>query len=397
MTSPKGSPVAASERTLSLDALRGIALFGVLTVNVLTAFRISLFEQFLPRLLPGPLPGPPGGAGSAADQAIASIVRVGLESKAFILFSLLFGVGLAAQHARITGRGGTFTIHVARRLAMLLAIGVAHLFLVWNGDILTLYAVVGVVAAPLLGLSTRTLLGAALALFVVHVLPLPYPRSFESTEAMAAHVEAAHHIYGAGSFTQVLAFRIHEVRPISALLIWSAPRALGLFLLGACAWRWGLFLPRRLPRPLRARLIAFAAVGLGGGAAAALTTGLDLGRWHDAVGTWGGILLALGYGAAILIAFDHPHVARVLSLFAPLGRMALTNYLTQSIVLSAIFYGWGLGLFGRLGEASALAIGVALFVAQTIFSALWLRRYAFGPAEWLWRSFTYGAWQPSRR
>src|SRR6478609_3093124 len=123
-----GAPVATSDRVASLDALRGVALFGVLTVNLVTEFRVSLFEQFLP----------PATGGTAADHAVGSIVRVGLESKAFILFSLLFGVGLAAQHARAVARGSGFAPYAARRLTMLLAIGVTHLFLVWNGDILTL-------------------------------------------------------------------------------------------------------------------------------------------------------------------------------------------------------------------------------------------------------------------
>ena len=96
------------------------------------------------------------------------------------------------------------------------------------------------------------------------------------------------------------------------------------------------------------------------------------------------------------LAFDVPSLARVLLVFAPLGRMAITSYLTQSVLLGAIFYGWGLGLFGKLGEASAFALGVAIYVAQLIFSTWWLARFRFGPVEWLWRSFTYGAWQPLR-
>ena len=378
MTSPKGSPVAGSERAVALDALRGIALFGVLTVNLLTAFRVSLFEQFLPQV--------PGVAEPALDQAIATVVRVGLESKAFILFSFLFGVGLAAQQERSEARSGRFSVYVARRLAMLLAIGLAHIFLVWNGDILTLYAVLGIVAALLLRLPTRVLLVLALVLFAAQVAPLPYPRSFDSLEALSAHVAAARRIYPTGSFTQVLAFRIHEVRPIAALLVWSAPRTLGLFLLGACAWRLRFFVPGERRRTS----LVIAIVGLSAGLACT-------GAVSDVLRVWGGIMLALGYGAAILAAFGQRQLARALAIFAPLGRMALTSYLTQSLVLSALFYGWGLGLFGRLGESSAFAIGVGLFVGQAIFSTVWLRRYAFGPIEWLWRSFTYGAWQPLRR
>ena len=274
-------------------------------------------------------------------------------------------------------------------------LGLAHLFLVWNGDVLTLYAVIGAIAAPLLRLPVRVLLALALALLVVHVLPLPYPTPFASFEAMQAHVAEANRVYGFGTFGEALAFRIREVRPIAALLLWTAPRTLGLFLLGACAWRAGVF---RGERRSLLRTTSVLGLVLGGGVVWAESSGaIDFRTWRDAASRWGSILLALGYGATVLVAFERATVARVLSVFAPVGRMALTNYLTQSIVLGAIFYGWGLGLFGRLGEASAAAIGVALFVAQVVASALWLRRFRFGPVEWLWRSFTYGAMQPIRR
>lgn len=375
----RGSPVAAPARAVALDALRGIALFGVLVVNLLTEFRVSIFEQFLPPA--------EGVTESPLDHAIATVVRVGFESKAFIVFSLLFGVGLAAQQERSDAKSRHFPRYVARRLSMLLAIGLGHMFLVWNGDILTLYAVLGVLAAMLLRFSTRVLVLLAFALFALHVAALSYyPRAFANLEAMTAHVAAARRIYSNGSFAQVLAFRVQEVRPIAALLVWSAPRTLALFLLGASAWRSRFFVPGERRRPL----LAIAALGLGIGFSCEMTV-------NEIALTFGAIALALGYSAAVLVAFGQPQLARGLAVFAPLGRMALTSYLTQSLVLSAIFYGWGLGLFGRLDETSALAIGIVLFVAQAVFSALWLRRYAFGPVEWLWRSFTYAAWQPLRR
>jgi len=390
VTSPKGSPAPLAERAVALDALRGIALFGVLMVNLVEVFRVSIFEQSLPRV------GTP--RGSAADHVVASIVTNGLESKAFILFSLLFGVALAAQEERVRARGDSFARYAARRLGALLVIGLAHLFLVWSGDILTLYAIVGLCAAPLLRFSSRVLLALALLLFVVQVAPLPYPRPFETMEAMQLHVETARLAYGAGTFGEALAFRVHEVGPMSALLVWSAPRTLGLFLLGACAWRIGIF----RPRAWRGLLILIAGLGVPLGALATYAVnggvqGWNLGRGREIAWTWGAIVLAFGYGAAILLAFRRAVLADILAAFAPLGRMALTSYLTQSMVLSVLFYGWGLGLFGKDGEAKAALLGLVLYGAQIMFSAWWLRRNRFGPLEWLWRSFTYGAWQRQRR
>lgn len=391
MTSEEGSsapaPAPVTERAVALDALRGIALFGVLMVNLVEVFRVSIFEASLPRV------GPP--RGTAADHVVAAIVTNALESKALILFSLLFGVGLAAQEERVRARGDSFARYAARRLGALLAIGLVHLFLVWSGDILTLYALVGLCAAPLLRLSSRVLLALALACFVIQVLPLPYPRSFDTVEAMQLHVETARLAYGAGTFGEALAFRVREVGPMSALLVWSVPRTLGLFLLGACAWRIGIF----RPGAWRGLLILVASLGVPLGALAtyAVSAGWNLGRAREVAWTWGALVLAFGYGASILLAFRRPVLAEVLAAFAPLGRMALTSYLTQSVVLSVVFYGWGLGLFGKDGEAKAALLGLVLYGAQIMFSAWWLRRRNFGPVEWLWRSFTYGAWQRQRR
>ena len=367
---------ATTERSLSLDALRGIALFGVLLVNLVTIFRVSLFAMFVPDALP---------PGTALDHAVHSFVEVALEFKAFSLFSFLFGVGLAAQQERA---GAAFVPRMVRRLGLLLVIGLVHLFLVWNGDILTLYAVLGIIAVPLLAWRTPVLVAVAILCFVVQVLPVPFPRPFDSTYALATHVELANRIYPNGSFVQVLGFRIHEVGPIATLLVWVAPKTLGTFLLGAAAWREGA-LAAGGARNLR---WTFAALGL----TVLLVNALVTSPLPGPVTTLGPTVQALGYAALVLLAFDRPVLARGLAIFAPLGRMAITSYLTQSVLLGAIFYGWGLGLFGKLGEARAFGLGVAIYVAQLAFSAWWLARFRFGPVEWLWRSFTYGAWQPLR-
>jgi len=382
-----GSPAAGSARAVALDALRGIALFGVLMVNLVEVFRVSVFEQSLPRV------GPP--RGTTLDHVVSSIVTSGLESKALILFSVLFGVGLAAQEERVRARSGSFARYAARRLGALLAIGLVHMLLIWSGDILTLYATIGLLAAPLLRLSCRVLFALAITCFVVQVAPLPYPRAFETLEALQLHVETARRAYGAGTFGEALSFRLHEVRPMAAVLVWSAPRTLGLFLLGACAWRIGIFRPGAWRKLLIT--MAMLGVGLGGVVTAAVSGDWALGRGREVAWTWGAITLALGYGATILLAFRRPLLGAALAAFAPLGRMALTGYLTQSVVLSVLFYGWGFGLFGKVGEAQAALLGLLLYGAQLMLSAWWLRRNHFGPAEWLWRSFTYGAWQRQRR
>jgi uncharacterized protein len=366
------APVASHERNDALDALRGFALLGVLLVNLLTAFRISLFEQFLRH----------------ETDTLARFFSLYVESKAFICFSLMFGVGLAVQEERARARGRSFAPYAARRLGALLVLGLVHLFLIWNGDILTLYAIAGACAAPFMHLRPRFLLAIAAAIFAFHALPLPYPPSFESTEAMRAHVEDANAIYSTGSFANVLAFRIQEVKPISALLLWSFPRTLALVFLGAWSWRVGLFAEKH-----RARVL-FALVAIVLGAVLVRTVSDDpsaLGSTLTPVSRAAPIILALGYAAAFVSL--HGWAPRAVSWLQPIGRMALTSYLTQSIVWGFVFYGYGLGYFGRLEMLPVLGLGLLLFGAQTVFSMLWLRRHRFGPIERAWRSVTYGARQ----
>jgi len=135
-----------------------------------------------------------------------------------------------------------------------------------------------------------------------------------------------------------------------------------------------------------------------GGALAALDAGGALrGAYGPALSALAPVVLALGYAAALLVLAQSPATARILLGFAPLGRMAFTNYLLQSVIFGFIFFGYGLGYFGRMSAASAFALGIAVYAAQVVLSAWWLRRYRYGPIEWLWRTLMYGAAQPMRR
>jgi uncharacterized protein len=144
-----------------------------------------------------------------------------------------------------------------------------------------------------------------------------------------------------------------------------------------------------------------AAIGLGCGAALAATHAIGLLHlgWQGQLSLerLGTVLLAFGYGAVILWVSDKARTRLLLAWAAPLGRMAFTNYVMQSVVFGWLFYGYGLGLFAKVGVATALAIGTTVYAAQAVFSAHWLLHYRFGPLGWLWRSAMYGAWQPFRR
>ena len=382
----------ASQRIDAIDVLRGLALFGVLAMNIVTIFRVSIFAQFLPDTAPA----------STLDRWVAGVLTVAVDFKALALFSLLFGVGLAIQFERLAGNPRR-TILLVRRLAVLLAIGLVHLCLVWNGDILVEYALAGFVVLPFLFGPRRLIAGAALLLLGLYVIMPLWPPivSLPGAAGMRALVAEAHRVYGTGGFFDVAAFRIGELPAILPLHVMVFPRTVALFLLGAALWQSGIL---RNPSAHRRLLSAAATAGilLGGGlelaaAARELFDGPSLGRARYPVERAGAIVLALGYAAAVVAAVSLPAGRRALGWAAPLGRMAFTNYLAQSVICGWIFYGYGLVKFVRLGVDETLAIGVCIYAAQVAFSAWWLGRYRFGPVEWFWRSCLYGVAQPMRQ
>lgn len=382
-------PLAPRDRIDAIDALRGIALLGVLIINLVTEFRVSIFEQFLP----------PQSSPYSPDRFLETLLMVIFAQKALALFSMLFGAGLAIQFERLSGRGDRLTL-LLRRLTALLAIGLVHLLVIWNGDILTEYAVAGFVVLPFL-FGPRWLAAAAGAAFLSLYLLLPlFPAAlpFPSQSWMTQHVAEAGRIYSGGGFAEVLAFRIREIPAILTLHLLIFPRTIALFLLGAFVWRAGLLRNADAHGSL-----------LFGVAAALLLVGAGLSAidqgWGIPPRSLGAaglplerllpIILALGYAAIVLAVFT-TRSRKIFEWAAPLGRAAFTNYLVQSIIFGWIFYSYGLGLFGSIGVATALAIGLPVYILQAFISSWWLRRFRFGPVEWLWRTLMYGTVQPMR-
>jgi uncharacterized protein len=376
-------PINPAERIDAIDVLRGIALLGVMAINVTTIFGVSMFERFLPQ---HPYASP-------IDRAVDTILMLAVDLKALALFSLLFGAGLAIQFQRLANSERRTSLLV-RRLAVLLAFGLIHLCLIWNGDILTEYALAGLIILPLL-FGPRWLLAVAALVFLGLYLVMqafPVPGLWPGTAAMRQDIVEAYRVYPTGGFLEVLAFRLREIPLFVPLHAYIFPRTIGLFLVGAFAWRTGI-LQNRSPRLLSS--IAACCIGLGAALILSHAGGLVArGRIGSLVEPLGTILLALGYGAAIIGIANLDIGKKLLGWAAPLGRMAFTNYLMQSLIFGWVFYGYGLGLFGRLGITSALAIGVAVYIGQVLFSRWWLRRYRYGPIEWLWRTLMYGVPQP---
>lgn len=399
------APIRAADRITAIDALRGFALLGVFLANLLT-FSGWVFLPPAERIaLAGPV-----------QDAAAMIGFIGLlDGKFYSLFSMLFGAGFAIQLSRLQGHGADGVALFRRRMTVLLGIGLFHLIFVWFGDILTLYALLGFVLVFMRGWSDRRLLWTAVGLIVL-VVPLKAALRAAGVAGdfgLFALVGDLARLQGQPDMiTMSLADTVVDGRTmdwdrffglqfqgvlwrVGYLLESARPlKVLALMMLGLLAGRRliaGTLLDDRrlLGRVLTVGLL----LGVPGNAlyvyAMATTDGSDFNKLLNDVGYALGVIpLALAYGSGFLLAWPRARV--VLGVFTPAGRMALTNYLTQSLVGTFVFYGVGLGLFGRLAPVQFVGLGLAVFAAQILVSAVWLRLFRQGPVEALWRRLTYG-------
>ena len=393
-------PAAGADRIELLDALRGFALLGILLANILYWSGWGLMTEDQRIAL--------AGADSAAWQYRFHHFLV--DGKFYTIFSLLFGAGFALQIARLAARGVEGLRIYRRRVLVLLAIGLVHSWLIWDGDILTLYALLGLVLPWFHRWSERSLLAAsALLVFVVPALGIwlferlgwaphqhLYALSFAIAESLGADTAPEKLIdwIRRDDFAGWLSWALSGTPYSWGLRIetWRIPKVLGIMLLG-------MALGRRLAsgslvgdRPLLRRVLAAGlAIGVPASAVYALLPGLGQSDWPSLVGT---VPMALAYAAAFALAW--PRARPVLRLFVPVGRMALTSYLTHSLIGLIVFYGIGFGLVGHLRPLSFYAVALLIFAAQILFSRWWLGRHEQGPAEAFWRFATYGRRPPRR-
>lgn len=393
-------PVAPPERLAILDILRGCALLGVLIANVDGIFSGGWF---------GARPPPSG----AADVAAQWFVLLFVSAKAMTLLTCLFGLGFAVQLSRAEERGEEVTATYARRLLVLLAIGGLHL-LIWWGDVTWHYAVLGFALLGFRGLAPRRLLAWAIVLAVVPQLAMGLPWVADAVRGALPHPDSPVAFRAAllaamegADYGTLLDAQLHQVLfHVSMMAGWYPAWVLGRFLLGYYAGARRLFDADGANHlPLFRRLLSWCAV-----LAVISTAAVWIPRrgFEDyelllpgrlaiiAAGEVSITTLMVAYVAATVLLVQRPRWRRVLMIVAPVGRMPLTVYLSQSVAATFVFYGWGLGLAGRAGSAACLGISLGIFALQIGACHLWLRRYRFGPVEWLWRSLSYGRLQPMR-
>lgn len=399
------APVADAERAVLLDVLRGIALFGILTIN------IYIFA------IPGWTMGF-GNITTGMDRVVEFSITWLVQSKFYSLFSFLFGVGFAVQMRNADRGDADYSGRYFRRSLALFGFGLAHVIFLWEGDILILYSLVG-----LLLLAFRDVSDKALKRWIVGLLAGPFMlalagflfiillRFIPAVETSLAKMEVEM-IPGlvkemdeelatarSSSYVQAMGHRLLQYLMYCLVMITVVPTVLGMFLIGLLVGR------RRIPQnpaehePLIRRT---AIICVSSGLLLAGTVALSFLLlppissfmtmfFNNALA---GPLLGLGYAATISLIYIRTGPALWTKPLAAAGRMALTNYLSQSLICTLIFAGYAGGMVGYVSPLGLLGVALAIYSCQLVVSMIWLTFFRFGPMEWLWRTITYAKWQP---
>lgn len=376
-------------RLLNVDALRGFALLGILAVNI-WAFADPYFGIGINNPL----------YAGALDVAVRFVEGLLFETKFYLLFSFLFGYSFTLQMAAAERAGAAFRPRMLRRAFGLLALGVLHGCFLFYGDILHLYGLLSFVLVIWAG-SRRDAVRAAIALVLLSALLLAalgavmllLPEGMAADAKPALAKLAAFH----GDWRATRAYTTSEFPTTMALLLFAqGPSALAMFLLGRAAGSMQLFahvdaFRHLLPRVLKVGL----PVGLAGAVLYAAASKYDpsgaMIMFATALSFLTAPFLTAAYVAGLLMLFDGRFGARLVAALAPMGKIALTNYLMQSVVMALLFTGYGLRLCDELSPAAVMALVFAIYFTQMALSAWWLKRHTYGPAEWLLRIVTNGS------
>jgi uncharacterized protein len=373
--------------------MRGLALLGVLLINAewFVGYSNSLTQARLDAL-----------PTARIDRLAEYLLDVFVYAKAIGVFAFLFGVGFAMQIDANQPSRGVATL--ARRYAGLAVIGIVHWLGLWSGDILHVYAIAGFILLGVGRWKTSTLATVGLTLAVVarpifSRLQLLFPSVHVSVLSPDERLSVFLH----GSYLSIVGMQLrNDVLEylMSGALLAAVVHALGRFMVGVAVARNDYFTRIHAYRP---QLSALVLVGLPTGVVAqhdwALLSWLKSNGWLESpqilafVGhvcnSIGVVSMTIGYVALFLLLWETAALRHILEFFAPAGRMALTNYLAQTILNCVLYWGTGLGLMGRVGVTISTTIAVGFFAFQTAASQWWLARFRYGPIEWLWRWWTY--------
>jgi len=402
----QAAPTVSGERIEVVDVLRAYSLFGIIITHSVTGF------------LAGQPPSPDFMLFSPIDRVASTLENLLTFGKFFTIFSFLFGLSFAIQLRNATQKGVGFKGRFTWRLVVLALIALVHGAL-FTGDILIVYAFLGLLLIPFRNMKTRTLVIIALLLVFnipglllgiaqvnAHPTPEQVARSAEVQAQFFAAFQRAFEIKQSGTFAELahsnltigllskLAFMVFTGR------LWIT---FGLFLLGMCAGRLEIFRDTEANRRFFRRLMwPSAAVALATTIVAIVhPVGFQVQSAVDLLASYAftvqQLSLSAFYVAAVTLLYWRQPSRGVLPALAPMGRMGLTTYLSQSVFGVVMFYGLGFGLLGKVGVATAIGAAIAFYVLQVLLAQLWMKRFKLGPVEWLWRSLTYFKLQPLSR
>lgn len=383
-------PIKDSQRLNWIDAARGFAIFGIFIVNI-GAFSAPYFLY--------------GGETevwtSKMDTLILFIIDVFFQASFYTLFSVLFGFGIQLQKDRLVEKGISVNRFFIRRLAVLTIIGLIHALGIWHGDILFTYGVVGFLLLVYFNVKDRTivvniisLLGVFVGLFTL----LMYQVSEYLDTPNQGLITQAINYYSSASFSQIWEQNLHDWQLSNGgiNILFLAGVILPMFLIGMYAARKKWFhQPEKYQQKLTmiwiSSFISFIVLKLG-----PYLFGNP--SWFSYVqDNIGGAASAIFYVTSITLLWKKRWFRQLMVPLQAVGKMAMTNYLCQSIISFWLFYGVGFGLYGKVDPLIQLILVLVIFILQMIGSMWWMKKFRFGPFEWLWRTLTYGKSQPFRR
>jgi uncharacterized protein len=398
-------PVAEGERIETLDVLRGFAVLGILIMNI-QAFA-NLDTAYANPTLAGPFKG--------ADYWIWYLSHLLAEMKFMTIFSALFGAGVVLMTSRREQAGEKSRGLHYRRMLFLLLFGLVHGILMWWGDILVWYALTGMWIYLFRRRRPRTLiiwgvvfvaLTSAISIFTGWSIQFWPPERVNEliVEGWAPPIEKLQenlHVYRNGTWAEQVAYRAPKIGLMNTFLylVFGAWRTGGVMLLGMAFFKLGVLSGQRSRRFYLA-MVVLGILGLpvvGYGVYQQAAHGWS-GEYTLFYGTqynyWASLLVAGGWIGAVMLVCRSGRLAGLVEGLAAVGRMAFSNYIAQTVIGTAIFYSWGLGLYGSVDRIGQVLIVVAVFALQIAVSPVWLQYFRFGPLEWLWRTLSYGRLQP---
>ncbi|MBN2555665.1 MAG: DUF418 domain-containing protein [Anaerolineales bacterium] len=389
-------PVRGKQRIDTIDILRGFALFGVLTFNIIGFSGQSLrFDAWT----------------SGLDKLVYILTQFLVQAKFYSLFSFLFGWGMSMQMIRAEARGVKYLPLYVKRILLLLLIGSIHAILIWDGDILTDYAILGLVLILFRKRSNRFLLiSVVIFLSASALLQAPWSWVEVFRNWYAVFTEPARTLFPgqysnlAESYFLITRGRLQSYITSLCTLPYYFGKIFSMFLLGF------YFGKNRIFQKIPANIKLFRWLCLGGFLVGFPLNYIFTRTWVDpswltgpyatmisnGARTFGAPALAIFYIAGIVLILQTKGGRAQLEPLANVGRMALTNYISHSVFFTLIFYGYGLGWYGRFGPFTGLLITVGTYLLQLRLSHWWFDHYQFGPLEWVWRTLTYGRRQPFR-